>query len=191
MPLIWPCSKQQTESGNWSAHVDQILQRFTLQIRKWVDRGIKVYVIGTWPKYRAYWHDDGWACQSQASNYTWADYGPSCSKCVCGPQEMKKGMRLEEDLTPYVSPFNATIWHELIGFVADPLLNASAAAGATLLDATKTMCRDGMCPRIDPAGYAAYFDLHHVSSWFAEVYGGFLDETVGVTDAPQPRQYCT
>lgn len=187
----WPCSKDESESGKWSAHVDHFLQRFTSQIRTWVARGIKVYVIGAWPKYRENWHQDGWACQSQASNYTWEDYGTLCAKCACGPKEMKLGVGLEQDLTPYVSPFNATIWHELIGFVADPLLNASAAAGATLLDATKTMCLDDMCPRIDPAGYAAYFDMLHVSSWFAEVYGGFLDETVGVTDAPQPRQYCT
>ena len=99
--------------------------------------------------------------------------------------------RLVPDLDPYLVPLSVKGWHDRIGFIVDPLFDSAVAAGATFLDPTESLCLDGECPLVDPAGWPTYVNSDHLSLPFVEVYASFIDVTVGLSGvAREPREYC-
>ena len=94
------------------------------------------------------------------------------------------------DLTPYLAPRKVADWDARIGFIAEPLFAAAEAAGAVLLDPTSSLCLNGLCPLVDPTGWPAFDDSHYLSPTYTEVYGSFLDVTVGLQGvARQPHDH--
>jgi hypothetical protein len=100
------------------------------------------------------------------------------------------GIKLVRDIDRYVAPLSVEEAYGRAHFVVEPILKAARRAGAVILDPTSSMCLDGLCPVIDPAGYPAFFDSDHYRSSYMAAYGSFLDVTVGIHDARKPVDYC-
>jgi hypothetical protein len=193
----WPRSKALVDAGpgSWPSDTLEILGAWKERIRGWTDAGVAVYVVKCYPMYKAPWNT-GMGEVSAGGDIPDADYdntGQIEWDQQGGPSRMKMGgaNKLVPDLTPYLAPHKVADWDARIGFIAEPLFAAAEAAGAVLLDPASSLCLNGLCPLVDPAGWPAFDDSHHLSPTYTEVYGSFLDVTVELQGvARQPHEYC-
>eukprot|EP01052_Picozoa_sp_SAG31_P031821 SAG31_NODE_3416_length_4302_cov_5.168451_1_plen_947_part_00 len=190
----WPRTQALVDAGHraWPDDTLAILRDWTSQIREWTAMGARVFLVGNYPYYWSAWSkgiDEGQSVACPDYNHTGnVDLGTEY-----GPRMMKNAakQRTVPDLEPYLRPHNVTEWNTRIGFISDPLVRAAAIAGAVVLDPTSTLCLEGRCPLVDPAGWPTFLDNHHLSPTFVEVYASFLDVTVGLQGvARQPKEYC-
>eukprot|EP00041_Stephanoeca_diplocostata_P003997 m.39944 g.39944 ORF g.39944 m.39944 type:complete len:811 (-) comp14776_c0_seq1:76-2508(-) len=177
-PMTWPTTPEAI--ANTSAW-PPVVARFVATWQKWiqghVDRGLDVYVI--------------------APYYTYHSLAVP-SRCVFGPEKVLAGLvpgdafRLVNHVAAYVQPGNMTAYYNAIGFLADPILEAAARAGATILDPSTTLCYNQSCPLIDPNGFGVYKDHNHLAANYAAHYATFLDVTLNMssTGSDATSGYC-
>ena len=197
----WPRTHTEMAKRPYPADTIAIVEAWEARIRKYVDLGVKVYMIkpDTWYESPKFDLEDGAGkkCHEPPLPHANATYAGELRQCPwCGPQRIELAIRAHRNKMPpnladYLRPRPAAEYHHTAGFLADPLMEAATKAGAILLDAASTTCWGGMCPTVMTDGRVAYKDAGHLNHFFVEKFASFLDETVGVDGGRPPQsEYC-
>ncbi len=160
---IWPRSRQ--DLNNLSPNTVKILEKWKDAIREVVNMKKKVYVIQHYPASR----------RSQL-----------VEKGHWNPANMIVAGVLVGDYRPQA----IATYNEQEAYILKPLYDSAVEAGAILVDPTDTLCKNGLCPVIDPDGHPAFKDGHHYCPAYMARYGQFLDKLVGVSNGPNATKYC-
>ena len=199
----WPRSHAELRLRPLPDDTQLIADAWSASIRSLVGRGIDVYVIRPHPTFleplvqlvdQAVCHHPPLPAPSLSTT------GERRRCYQCGPSGWLQGGNcgrgsctsnsLQTNIRHYLQPMNASEYHRVAAFIAEPLMDAAADAGATILDPASTMCLDGACPVIDPQGRSVYRDTNHYARQAVREYASFLDVIVGVSGAPSEARYC-
>jgi peptidoglycan/LPS O-acetylase OafA/YrhL len=215
-PFAWPRTLAElADRRSWPAVTNTTVKRWRDMIEELGANGTRsVYVVKPSVGYREPWHFGQQLDCDNSPQFTgepsFTNVGESdrCSCCgkpgdssgrrvcslssmIAGNYNLQDSYHLVENAAPHVQPLSSALYYNATGFIATPLLDAAVAAGAVLLDPSDSMCHNGYCPVLDPAGYRAFLDSDHYRPGFIREYGSFLDVAFNVHGiAPRPTEYC-
>jgi len=178
--MRWTDSQEPAEWPN-----DDTIERWQTAVTEFVDAGVIVYVVDPAPIWKTAWGKSGWKRGWGLENHQWW-----FQNVKGGPKRLVGEDRELVDDLEVLKPFNVSDFRASTSYVVRPLLDAAEEVGAVVLYPDSTICLDGLCPTIDPAGWPALKDGDHYRWGFVEVYGGFLDVTVGLEVSNSPGEYC-